>query len=70
LTVYDLLANEITIVVNGELPAAAHKVKFDAANLVSEIWFYNIVTNNFSLTKKLMLAKYNSGLSLKHFKLN
>ena len=57
LRVYDLLGKEITTLVNEEKPAGNYKVKFDAAGLVSGIYFYRLSVGNYSNTKKLILMK-------------
>ena len=42
LTVYDVLGNEIDILVNEELPAGYHQVEFDASSLSSGLYFYQL----------------------------
>lgn len=57
LTVYNLLGQEIATLVKGNLNPGSHKVKFDAANLPSGIYFYTLSAGGFTLTKKLTLVK-------------
>jgi len=57
LKVYDILGGEVASLVKENKPAGKHSVKFDASNLPSGIYFYRIVSGNFSATKKLILIK-------------
>ncbi|MBI9071048.1 MAG: family 10 glycosylhydrolase [Melioribacteraceae bacterium] len=55
--VYDILGNEIKTLVNKEQPAGVYKIEFDAANLASGIYIYQIKLNDFSDSKKMLLLK-------------
>ncbi|MBN2571047.1 MAG: T9SS type A sorting domain-containing protein, partial [Ignavibacteriales bacterium] len=55
--IFDLLGREIAFLVNEEKAAGTYSVKFDASNLTSGIYFYKLITANFSITKKMMLIK-------------
>jgi len=62
LKVYDVLGNEITTLVNEELPAGEYEVKFDSRDLIhqtlpSGIYFYQLKTGSFIQTKKMLLLK-------------
>ncbi|MFH0736775.1 MAG: T9SS type A sorting domain-containing protein [bacterium] len=57
LKIYDLLGKEITELVNQKLSAGNYKYNFDASNLTSGIYFYTIGCNDFTSTKKMILAK-------------
>lgn len=57
LKVYDVLGNEVANLVNEELAAGSYKVQFDASSLTSGIYFYQIITTNYSETKKMNLIK-------------
>jgi len=57
LKVFNLLGQEIKTLVNGQLSAGSYNVNFDGDDLSSGIYFYRIVAENFSATKKLMLVK-------------
>ncbi len=57
LKVYDVLGNEITILVNGEKPAGRYEVVFDATNLSSGVYFYRLQADAFVETKKMVLLK-------------
>jgi hypothetical protein len=57
LKVYDLLGNEIKSLVKEQQSAGYHEVEFNAGNLSSGIYFYRLQTDNFSVSKKLILMK-------------
>jgi len=57
LKVYDVLGNEIASLVNEEKPAGNYEVEFDAANLPSGVYFYQLHAGGFVDTKKLILVK-------------
>jgi len=57
LKVYDLHGREVNKLVNNFLKAGSHEIKFDASNLPSGIYFYQIVTPKFTNTKKMILVK-------------
>ncbi len=57
LTVYDILGRAISTLVDGEFEAGHHEVNFDASNLPSGVYFYQLSTPNYNSTKKLLLMK-------------
>jgi hypothetical protein len=57
LKVYDILGREVATLVNEEKPAGEYEVEFNAANLPSGIYFYQINAGNFVETKKMVLLK-------------
>ncbi len=57
LRVFDLLGREITILAEGVYEAGKYEVRFDASNLPSGVYFYNLLTGNSSITKKMLLIK-------------
>ncbi|MCF8262061.1 MAG: T9SS type A sorting domain-containing protein [Melioribacteraceae bacterium] len=57
LSVYDLLGNQVAELVNESKPAGTYTVKFDASNLSSGTYFYQLRAGNVTLTKKLILMK-------------
>ena len=57
LIVYDVLGNEVKTLVNEPQTTGAYSVKFDASDLASGIYVYQIQMNNFVSTKKMMLLK-------------
>jgi hypothetical protein len=57
LKVYDILGNEVSVIVNENQPSGIYSVDWNASKLPSGIYFYKLVTDNFSDTKKMMLVK-------------
>jgi hypothetical protein len=59
LKVYDVLGNEIAILVNEELPAGEYEVEFDASlyNLSSGFYFVRMEAGSFTTTRKITLMK-------------
>lgn len=55
LNVYDVLGNEVAKLVNEYKPAGKYEVDFEAAGLISGIYFYRLQTNSFVETKKMIL---------------
>jgi hypothetical protein len=57
LKVYDILGNEVAILVNEEKPAGNYEVSFIASQLSSGIYLYKIQAGSFVETKKMILMK-------------
>ena len=57
LRVYDITGKEVAVLVNSDLSAGYHTINFDASNLSSGIYFYNIKTDNFTKTVKMILTR-------------
>jgi hypothetical protein len=57
LKVYDILGNEIEMLVNDEKSSGRYEVEFDAKDLPSGNYFYRITAGNLSKTKKMLLIK-------------
>ncbi len=57
LKVYDILGREVKILVNEKQSPGKYKVVFDGKHLSSGVYFYQLVTNNFSQTRKMILIK-------------
>jgi len=57
LKVYDVLGNEVAILVNEYKPAGSYEVTFDASSLSSGIYFYKLHSGTFFETKKMLLIK-------------
>lgn len=58
LKIYDLLGKEVLSLVNNDLQKAGYySVQFNGLNLSSGIYFYRLVANNFTQTKKMLLVK-------------
>lgn len=57
LKVYDILGNEVTVLVNEEKQAGSYEIDFNATDLNGGVYFYQLTTNNFVDTKKMILIK-------------
>lgn len=57
LKVFDILGNEVTTLINEEKPAGIYEIDFDAAGLSSGVYFYKLIIENFSETKKMLLLR-------------
>ena len=57
LKVYDMLGREVATLVNENLAAGTYNVNFDAANLTTGIYVYELRSGSVKLSKKMMLVK-------------
>jgi hypothetical protein len=57
LTIYDLLGRKITTLTDGYLQAGAHNIVFDASELASGVYFYQLRAGNRIETKRMALIK-------------
>ncbi len=57
LKIYDILGNEVSVLVNEVKPPGIYKVEFDASKLTSGNYYYRISVGNFSESKKMTLLK-------------
>ena len=57
LTVFDVHGKLIKTLVNDQLPAGKHHIKFASENLPSGIYYYNIKTNMSSKTNKMLIIR-------------
>lgn len=57
LKVYDILGQEITTLVNKNQNPGSYSVKFDASNLTSGIYLYQLRVDGYSSFKKMMVLK-------------
>jgi hypothetical protein len=57
LKIYDMLGNEVALLVNEEKPAGKYEIEFNAIGLASGIYYYRIETSNYTETKKMLLLK-------------
>jgi hypothetical protein len=55
--VYDITGSVVSEPVNQKLLPGEYEVDFDAANLSSGTYFYKLVTQNYSETKKMIVLK-------------
>lgn len=57
LKVYDVIGNEVAILVNEEQPANNYEVEFNGSFLSSGIYFYQLQAGGFILMKKMIILK-------------
>jgi len=57
LIVYDALGREVTKLINREMKPGHHSVSFNGDNLPTGLYFYTIIVNDFTDTKKMLLLK-------------
>ena len=57
LKIYNSIGQEVTELINENLPPGYYSVDFDAASLSSGVYFYTIRTQHFVQTKKMLLLK-------------
>jgi hypothetical protein len=57
LKVYDPFGKEVAVLINESKEAGNYEVEFNAGNLASGIYFYQLRTNNFISTKKMLVVK-------------
>jgi hypothetical protein len=57
LIIYDVLGNEVSVLVNEYRDAGQYEVSFNASNLASGVYYYSIKTGSFNQVKKMMLLK-------------
>jgi hypothetical protein len=57
LKIYNIFGSEVATLVNEILPAGNYEREWNAENFPSGMYFYRLITGNFSETKKLILVK-------------
>ncbi|MFQ6605912.1 MAG: T9SS type A sorting domain-containing protein [Fidelibacterota bacterium] len=57
LVVYDVLGQEVAVLINEQQASGIREVKFDARELASGIYFYRLSTPTFTKTRKLVVLK-------------
>lgn len=57
LKIYDQIGREVTTLVNAFKKAGTHSVKFHADNISTGEYFYKLIVDNTSMTKKMLLIK-------------
>jgi len=57
LSVYDVLGKEIATLVNEQLKPGTYYIEFNAANYPSGVYFYKLVSDEFTDVKKMVLIK-------------
>ncbi len=57
LKIYNLPGNEIAVLINEKRTAGSYEINFEAGDLPSGIYYYQLVAGRFSETKKMILMK-------------
>jgi len=57
LTVYNMLGKEVAVLADQELPGGRYEAQWDAENLASGAYFYELVTADFRSAKRMILSK-------------
>ncbi|MGA9293694.1 MAG: T9SS type A sorting domain-containing protein [Ignavibacteriaceae bacterium] len=57
LKVYNILGQEVATLINSNIAAGNHSIRFDASNLSSGLYIYKISAGSFTSAKKMMLLK-------------
>lgn len=55
--VYDVMGREVAELINDYKPSGNYSVDFNASNLASGVYYYRMISGNYSNTKKLLLMK-------------
>jgi hypothetical protein len=57
LTIYDVLGNEVATLTNEELKVGSYLVSWNATGYSSGVYFYKLISNEFTDVKKMILLK-------------
>lgn len=57
LIIYDLLGKEITTLINQQMQPGSYSVDWDASNFTSGVYFYSLIADDITETKKMVLVK-------------
>jgi photosystem II stability/assembly factor-like uncharacterized protein len=57
LKIFDITGKEIRTLVNESLEPGTYKISFNAINLPSGIYYYKLISREYSITKKMLLIK-------------
>lgn len=57
LKVYDVLGQTVATLIDANLAAGSHVATFNASNMESGVYFYQLTSGNYKETKKMMLVK-------------
>ena len=55
--IYNILGQEVAVLVNKDLNPGNYTVNFDASNLTSGMYLYKLVGEKVNITKKMVLLK-------------
>ncbi len=57
LVVYDIMGREVKVLVDEMLSAGSYRVRFDGSSLSSGIYFYRLISGEYTRTNKMLLVK-------------
>jgi len=57
LKIYDVMGNEVAVLLNEEKEAGSHSIEFDASRIASGTYFYKLQAGNNIETRKMILLK-------------
>ncbi|MBK6915050.1 MAG: T9SS type A sorting domain-containing protein [Ignavibacteriales bacterium] len=57
LKIYDVLGNEVEVLINEQKESGNYQIDFNASELSSGIYYYTLTAGNFTSTKKMSLIK-------------
>jgi hypothetical protein len=57
LSVFNALGQQVAQLVNGDMEAGYHEVKFDGSKLASGVYFYRMQAGSYVETRKLLLVR-------------
>ena len=57
LTIYNTIGQRVAVIVNSRMDAGSYSINWDASNVASGLYFYELSTKNFTSVKKMMLLK-------------
>jgi len=57
LRIFDLLGQEVTVLIEGILPGGQHEIRWDPGQLAGGVYFYRLHTDETSKAKKLVLLR-------------
>jgi hypothetical protein len=57
LKVYNIMGREVQTLVNERLQPGTYEVRFDGSRLTSGVYFYKLITDGFTETKKMLMIK-------------
>ncbi|MBK6915387.1 MAG: T9SS type A sorting domain-containing protein [Ignavibacteriales bacterium] len=57
LKIYDVLGNEVEVLINEQKESGNYQIDFNASELSSGIYYYTLTAGNFTSTKKMILVK-------------
>jgi flagellar hook assembly protein FlgD len=57
LTIYNALGEKVAELVNGKMEAGRYRYQWNAGNVATGLYIYELKTNKFSSVKKMMLLK-------------